>query len=289
MRIGPQHRWAAAVLIAVLSRVSTDNEDPAPRFSSNASGNSVYLGASRDDARPDPARAASDQPVQYQERRAPYVRCGSLDSMPRFTSCIDGIDSIPVVRTCADGTTALDPLFRREVDPTTGMGLSPWEQVDNGGCPEDPDTTVVFTVEDFRRLPLTPSNPAVQPADGRNLVNVDLIAHTDPTPQTLTTEVLGTPVTVRATPSTYTWDFGDGTPPLTTTDPGRPWPHQSVTHPYTSAGTYTLTLTTTWSGEYQIAGTGPWLPITGTATTTSPALTTTAEEAPTHLVAEPTT
>lgn len=280
--------YAVALLAAVLAPASADEVPGESRtIEAAATGNAITFHASEDADR-DVARRAASAAV-YAEKRMAHIRCGSLDSMPRFTSCIDGIDSIPVVRTCADGTTALDPLFRREVDPATGMGLSPWEQVDNGGCPEDPDTTVVFTVEDFRRLPLTPSNPAVQPADGRNLVNVDLIAHTDPTPQTLTTEVLGTPVTVRATPSTYTWDFGDGTPPLTTTDPGRPWPHQSVTHPYTSAGTYTLTLTTTWSGEYQIAGTGPWLPIPGTATTTSPALTTTAEEATTHLVAEPTT
>ncbi|MDT0166745.1 hypothetical protein Q9R32_14415 [Actinotalea sp. AC32] len=164
--------------------------------------------------------------------------------------------------------------------------MGPWEQVDTGGCPEDPTTTVVLTATDFRRLPLTPSPTHHQPADGRNLIGKPVILWTDPAPQTLTTTVLGTPVTVRATPTTWTWDLGDDTAPLTTTDPGHPYPDHTVTRAYTHPGTYTLTLTTTWTGTYQVDGTGPWHTVTGTATTTSTPTTLTAEEAPSRLVAD---
>ncbi|EYR61766.1 hypothetical protein N866_17610, partial [Actinotalea ferrariae CF5-4] len=126
-----------------------------------------------------------------------------------------------------------------------------------------------------------------QPADGRSLVNMPLIVYTDPTPQTLTTTVLGTPVTVRATPTHYTWDFGDTQPPLTTTDPGAPYPTHTLSHPYPAPGTYTLQLTTTWHGHYQVTDTGPWTPIDGTATTTSAPITITVEEATPRLVARP--
>ncbi|NTW40727.1 MAG: hypothetical protein HGA44_12720, partial [Cellulomonadaceae bacterium] len=160
---------------------------------------------------------------------------------------MDGIASITAAVLCADGTAALDPLFRREVDPD-GLFIGPWAQVDNGGCPEDPATTTILTAEEFRRLPLAPSTPQYQPADGRGLVNVDLIVYTDPTPQTLTTTVLGTPVTVLATPTQWSWDFGDGTEPLTTTDAGAPYPHHTVARPYTQPGPYQVQGTTTWTG-----------------------------------------
>ncbi|WP_372594720.1 PKD domain-containing protein [Actinotalea sp.] len=200
--------------------------------------------------------------------------------------CIDGVSGGTVTRTCADGTTALDPLFRRPLD-ASGAPSGPWEQVDNGGCPEDPPVAVVLSAAEFARLPLTPSAPRLQPADGNGLVNADLIVYTDPAQQTLTTTILGSLVTVRATPTSYTWDFGDGTEPLTTTDAGRPYPEHTVTHPYTAAGDYRLTLTTTWTGAYQVDGTGPWLPVLGTATTTSTPQPTRITEVHTVLVANP--
>ena len=79
----------------------------------------------------------------------------------------------------------------------------------------------------------------------------------------------GGTVDIRATPTTYTWTFGDGSDPITTTDPGAWYPEHTVFHEYTQAGTYTTQLSTTFTGEYAVAG-GPWLPIPGTATATSP-------------------
>ncbi|MBX9244030.1 PKD domain-containing protein [Actinotalea ferrariae] len=186
---------------------------------------------------------------------------------------------------CADGAESLDPLYRRDVDPVTGEGVGPWVQVDDGGCPEDVAPTIVLSAEEFRRLPLTASVPSFQPGDGRGLVNMDLIAFTDPAPQVLTTSVLGVPVTVRATPAQFSWDFGDGSAPFVTSDPGRPWPDHTVGHPYARPGSYSVQLTTTWTGEYQVDGAGPWLVVDGTAQTTSPPFPATVEEARARLVA----
>lgn len=188
-------------------------------------------------------------------------------------------------RVCADGTTALAPLFRREIDPA-GNELSPWQPIDPGGCPED-SITPVLTAEEFARLPLAPSAVHLQPGDGRALVHYGVIATTDATPQTLTTTILGTPITVTATPTSWTWDYGDGTPPRTTTDPGRPYPDTSGAHAYDAPGTYLLTVTTTWTGTYQLNGTGPRHTVAGTAATTSPPITVTVETASPHLVAGP--
>lgn len=224
----------------------------------------------------------------YAFKRLPDTVCGSLDA-PGATPglCVDGAATHEVVRTCEDGSTALDPLFRRPVDPASGLFTGPWEQVDDGGCAEDPPVTVTLSAEDFRRLPLAPSTPSYQPADGRGLVNMPLVVFTDPSPQTLTTTVLGVPVTVRATPVQFTWDFGDGGSPLVTTDPGAPYPDHTVARPYGAPGEYAVRLVTTWRGEFQVAGAGPWIPVDRTATTSSAPFTTTVEEAVPRLVSQP--
>ena len=224
---------------------------------------------------------------EYEFRRIPPQFCGTLDATAVSAPCVDGAASGPVIRQCSDGSLALAPLFRRPVDPDTGASLGLWEPTsDVGGCPEDPPVAVVLTAEEFRRLPLTASTPTVQPGHGRSLIRMPLIVHTDPTPQDLTTTVLGTTVRVRATPSSFTWDFGDGAAPLSTTDPGAPYPHHTLTHTYDQVGTFPVTLTTTWTGQYQLPG-GPWLPVTGTATTTSTPIPITTEEARARLVAQP--
>jgi len=175
-------------------------------------------------------------------------------------------------------------LMRRLVG-ADGVPLSEWEQVDNGGCPEDPEPQVVLTAAEFRRLPLVARAPVIQPSDGRALVTLGVAVHTDDSSQDLTTTVLGVPVQVRATPAQFTWDFGDGTT-ITTTHAGRGWPDHAALGEYPEPGTYQLQLTTTWRGEFQVNGTGPWLPVAGTATTTSDPITITVETAPARLVAD---
>lgn len=288
--VGPVSLALVGLLVLQLPFSAAAAEESDAGFGSNFGGNSVFVsGTSTPHRQVSETGASRAGEATYVTARRSAAYCGTLDTTSTGVPCVDGAASGAVVRFCADGSRALDPLYRRALDPATGEPVGVWEPTaDLGGCPEDPaPAPVVLTAAEFRRLPLTPSAPQVQPADGRNLVDVDVIALTDPAPQTLTTTVLGVAVTVRAIPTTWTWDFGDGTTPLTTTDPGAPWPHPTITHPYTAPGTYTLTLTTTWTGQYQVAGTSTWQPVTGTATTTSPPITLTAEEAPTRLVADP--
>ena len=128
---------------------------------------------------------------------------------------------------------------------------------------------VTVTAEDFRALPLTPSAIWVGPPGGWLPVNMVNVVYTDAAAQTLPTTILGQPVLVRATPVSYAWDFGDGTSPLVTTDPGKPHPNHTVSTTYTKVGEYTTTMTTTWSGEFSLDGGATYTAITGTAQTTS--------------------
>jgi len=278
---------ATSPAVAEATQIARGSETPEPpTITTVAVDDEFRTGGSRASTNDSTSRPANSRPV-YETARIPQRSCGSLDGLARSPiPCIDGVEGGAIIRTCTDGTRALDPLFRRPVD-ADGNDTGPWEQVDNGGCTEDPPVAVILTAADFSRLPLTPSAPLIQPADGHGLVNADLIVYTDPTPQTLTTTVLGIPVTVRATPTTYTWDYGDGTPPLVTADPGQPYPHHTVARPYTAPGDYQLTLSTTWTGTYQINNAGPWLDVLGTATTTSTPQATHITEAHTILTTNP--
>jgi len=142
-------------------------------------------------------------------------------------------------------------------------------------CEEEEDalTTaeiVALVASEFKTLPLAAPAITAQPDGDWALVNVDFVVYTEADQQLLSTTILGVPVTIRATPVHYSWDFGDGSPALSTTDRGQPYPNQTVAHVYTNAAdAVAVSLTTSWQGELQINGSGTWLPIAGFATTTS--------------------
>jgi hypothetical protein len=110
----------------------------------------------------------------------------------------------------------------------------------------------------------------VQP-DGRTLVNYETIVYTDDSKiSTTTVTLLGFPVVVEATPISYSWRFGDGTPAVTTSTPGRPYPAKDITHKYMRRGGVRLTLTTNYAARFNVANTG-WQYVNGTIPVTGPA------------------
>lgn len=171
----------------------------------------------------------------------------------------------------------------------TLFGQTGWTQGGTTcGDPTVPGAAVVvpaLSLEEFRRLPLPPGVAGVQPASGRVLIRVptNVFAQADQT--VLDTVLLGFPVQVRATPSRYAWDFGDGAV-VETEDPGAAYPELRVTHAYESSGGYAIALTTFYTGEYSVAG-GPWLPVPGEAQVASAAVPVTAVAGRNELVADP--
>lgn len=283
-------RWVGIVaVVAIASVVPTGmawaNSDGDERggLTSRADGSSVVVTDSQTATSEEPETPLQASVATYEYRRVPLPRCGELDPLGVDRQCIGDLD--PAAAVCVDGSVPLAPLQRREVDPVTGDGLTAWTRVDPGGC-QDGTGLVVLSVEEFRRLPLSASTPHYQPPDGRGLVNKDLIVYADPAPQTLATTVLGVPVSVRATPVQFAWDFGDGSDPLVTTDPGAPYPDHTVSYPYREPGQFAVRLVTTWQGQFQAGGAGPWYPVAGTATTTSAPFTAEVVEAHAHLVAD---
>ncbi len=105
-------------------------------------------------------------------------------------------------------------------------------------------------------------------------------------PTLIDTTLLSYPVQVRATPRRYAWDFGDGYVLGPTGAPGAAYPALTNTHEYRERGSFAITMTTYYSGEYSVAG-GPWLPIPGQAQVASAPITVQALAGRNELVAEP--
>jgi len=176
-------------------------------------------------------------------------------------------------------------MWTRSVDAASVTGWTPWTLVP-GACPGNPAFPGI-TAADFQRLPLAPSAIHIEPPTGWTLVNVPTIVYASGEPQSLRTTVVGVGVTVRATPASFTWTFGDGSPPVATTDPGKAYPAATITHAYLAAGVHRIGLLTQWNGEFLVDGSSTWLPVTGTAQTTSTSDPLTVYTAHSRLVAGP--
>ena len=95
-----------------------------------------------------------------------------------------------------------------------------------------------------------------------------MMVWTSPDKQTFNITLLGTPVEVEATPTSFNWDWGDGQS-FETTDPGSPYPNYTVSHPYEVTGNgYVIRLRTSWTARWRIAGQTQWHQVNGTVTTT---------------------
>lgn len=148
----------------------------------------------------------------------------------------------------------------------------------------------VFTLQDFQQLAVAPAENHAQPAPD-TLKNMNTNVYAVAQPQTFETTLGGYPVSVRAYPVQYTWNYGDGSTLGPTPLTGAPladgeWDVPTDTsHVYTATGDYSLTLTTSFYGEYNIAGSG-WQPVNGYNQVTSPPVALTVWRATVHNVAD---
>jgi len=130
---------------------------------------------------------------------------------------------------------------------------------------QQPQVTPGLVLNAFRRLAWPASPLLIQPVGGRTLVNFATNFYTDnTTPTRQSISLLGQRVTVEATPTTYTWRFGDGQSDATTS-PGAAYPTLDVTHDYLTKGRVAPSVDTTYAGRYRV-NRGPWIAIPATLT-----------------------
>lgn len=271
-------RVVAAVLAILLLVVSGG---PAGAWDSDGSAdeNSIVLTA-RTAASVISVSSSADPAVRLDE----YTReilCGP-DSGAAMNANCTGYDSGAPLPDCG-GAVPVAPVWHRHRDTPEGAWQQ-WTMVLGWTCPQD--ALPAFTQTDLRRLPLSPSVLHVQPSGAEVLVNKPTIVFTDAAPQVFVTDLAGAQIEVEAQPVAFAWDFGDGSAPITTTSPGHPYPDHDVAYPYPGPGTYVITLTTQFSARYRVVGTTLWMPVDGTAVTTTTTDPITAIEVSAHLVSE---
>ncbi len=120
---------------------------------------------------------------------------------------------------------------------------------------------------EFRRVQPAINAPKTQPKNSA-IVNFDEIYYSDLQTQDIPLTVLGEPVVLRVIPTRFEWNFGDGAN-LVTSDPGKPHPHQTVTHKYRKSGNAMVSVAVTYSGQYSVSG-GAFQLIDGAVSRTSP-------------------
>ena len=234
-------------------------------WDSETADNQVSVGGSEHGSSgSEPQSTGSTAPPTYELMRKPL--CVHAAEYPyRAITCLDSDDILSI--TCTDGTEATPPLWRRD-QLADGSGWSQWRMLDYYRCPEDIAMTTVVARE-FQTLTIAPSGISIEPPDGWTLAGLDTVVFAEHANRTLRATILGQGVTIRAIAQSYAWDFGDGSAPLSTADPGRPYPNASISHVYRAAATRTIRLTTTWRGEYLVDGFTGWLPVGGTAASVS--------------------
>ncbi|MGG5751302.1 hypothetical protein ACQ3I4_01580 [Zafaria sp. Z1313] len=151
-------------------------------------------------------------------------------------------------------------------------------------CRDEPDPTIVgleqdiavVTPERFQEFPILASSVVSQP-DGFSLRNGHAHLYAESETQTFSVTIFDQDVRVRAIPTTWVWDYGDGET-VRRDFAGAPMPDHDLavetpsSHVYTETGDFQVRLTTLYRGEYSTEG-GPWTPIPGVAGVPSDPLT----------------
>jgi hypothetical protein len=152
---------------------------------------------------------------------------------------------------------------------TVCLGLAEFQQTN---APLPP---LVVALEVWRRMLFPLPKLTVKPSVG-GLANLDSYFWiSGPFTQSVTATAGPNQVTVDATATAYEWRFGDGSAPLVTGVPGRPWPARSeIAHAYRQLGRYPIQVTVRWQGQFRVNSGPPQLvpgpPVVRSSTVTYP-------------------
>lgn len=119
---------------------------------------------------------------------------------------------------------------------------------------------------EFKKMNISGSNIIVEPDRDDYIIHLPVSVYTTPRIELLETTVLSIPVTIRARPGWFSWDWGDQSEILNTQDPGAPYPDHTISHTYKALGDFHITMTTTWHGDFSLDGGTSWIPINETVT-----------------------
>ena len=156
-------------------------------------------------------------------------------------------------------------------------------------APTPPRSPAAVSMSDLAAF--YPQHPAISgEPNGWAVVGLDTNFVSDAAVHTASGRLLNGPASVRFTPMTFEWGYGDGAR-ATTSTPGRTWSELGVaefsptatSHVYARAGDYDVWLTVVYTAEYRL-GNGPWLGVPGPLSLRAPTMSVVASDATTVLV-----
>lgn len=171
---------------------------------------------------------------------------------------------------CSDGSAARTPdkIRTRPLEPP-GQPWGPW-RLNTVPCPDDVsergDELQDAVEREMARLTVKAAPALIAPVTEWFAVQTPLTVYTRAETQRFEVTLIGSAVQIEVVPESFSWDFGDGSAPLVTTEKGAPFPDQTLTHTFTKKGERTIVLTTSWRGRFRVEG-GAWQPVLGRATT----------------------
>jgi hypothetical protein len=181
-----------------------------------------------------------------------YLKFLGLDGL----TCEDGVGRVP----CP--TPAPEPV------PAQAAAAAPVAAAAPAAAPAPPQVTPGVVLTAIRRIGLPALHAHTQPK-GKTLVHLPTIFYTNPRSVTRTLTLLGQPVQIQATASSFTWHYGDGTS-ASTTSPGARYPAMDVTHEYLDAHvTVQTSVDVTYTARFRV-GNGGWQTIPGAVTIPGP-------------------
>ncbi|QIK83673.1 hypothetical protein [Sanguibacter sp. HDW7] len=172
---------------------------------------------------------------------------------------------------CNDGSPARTPdkIRTRPLDPP-GQPWGPW-RLNTVPCPGDgpaQDDELKDAVErEMARLKVDAAPALIAPVTEWFAVQTPLTVYTRAATQRFEVSLVGSRVQIEVVPEVFSWDFGDGSAPLVTTERGAPYPDQTLTHTFTKKGSRTVELTTEWRGRFRVVGEDSWREVDGRART----------------------
>jgi hypothetical protein len=169
--------------------------------------------------------------------------------------------------------------------PGTPAVACSWFTIIPPGAPGNP----AVTINDLKNFRPVPGTDHMQP-NGWMVVGLDTNFYSVVGVEVQNGVLLRQPASVRFTPISWHWTYGDGTV-ATRGTPGATWAAQGIpefdptptSHVYAADGTYFIDLSITFRAEYKYA-TGNWTPVVGTITLPANRLEASAGDAKTVLV-----
>lgn len=171
--------------------------------------------------------------------------------------------------TPAQGQGPQVELYRRQVD-AKNVPMEAWRLIGTTCLAADVPGTPVLglgrIIAAFHNTKFALPTVHIQPEGNVTLVTLPTYFEVKwPTlgfkPDDIDTVTLGGfKVQIRPTNQGYSYDFGDGAPPLQASSPGGTYPNGDITHVYAKGGQYNSHVDITYGGEFQVNG-GQWFTI----------------------------